>query len=397
MKKLFKYFFYTLFIPFWWLQLLIPRRKNIWIFGAWFGERYADNSRTLFEYIHNNEPDIRAIWLTRKSSIAVNLQSKGMKAFTYYSFNGILYSLLAKFVVVSNGKRDINSFCINGAVTTNLWHGAQMKKISCDSVEHRLSFIQKVIFKYVFPFIFEYNYSRYISTAPIFDKIICSAFDTNMQHIIKAGYPRNDVFWSDFKEPFIEDIRNKFLGCKVVTYVPTHRGDNVANVDYFDKYGFSKVLFNQYLTKNNLIFIYKGHFCVGAEQDLGDKNDELNRVIQISDDDIFSFNTLMLNTDILITDYSSAYFDFLITGRPIVFAAFDLEEYSKIKRGLYFDYHQDIVCGPVANNWSEVADSLKQILEKDNYVNDRKVKSQLYNFYYDNKNSERVFNCIYNN
>ena len=51
MIKLLKYIIYTFFIPFWWLQLLIPRNKNLWVFGAWFGEKYSDNAKVLFEYV----------------------------------------------------------------------------------------------------------------------------------------------------------------------------------------------------------------------------------------------------------------------------------------------------------------------------------------------------------
>ena len=48
---------------------ILPKDENIWLFGAWFGEKYADNSKYLFEYVNKNLPSVRAIWLTKNESV----------------------------------------------------------------------------------------------------------------------------------------------------------------------------------------------------------------------------------------------------------------------------------------------------------------------------------------
>ncbi|MGD9488985.1 MAG: CDP-glycerol glycerophosphotransferase family protein [Calditrichaceae bacterium] len=60
---------YLLLLFPYWFGFFVPRNKNLWIFGAWFGERYSDNSRYVFEYINKNEPSIKAVWLSRKKEV----------------------------------------------------------------------------------------------------------------------------------------------------------------------------------------------------------------------------------------------------------------------------------------------------------------------------------------
>ena len=54
-----RYLLYIFFLPLWWLQLFSPRRRDVWIFGAWYGRRFSDNSKYLYMYVDENCPDIR--------------------------------------------------------------------------------------------------------------------------------------------------------------------------------------------------------------------------------------------------------------------------------------------------------------------------------------------------
>ena len=64
--KIFKTIFISIIMFFvYWFSQLVPKKKGIWIFGAWKGKKYGDNSKYLFEYINKNVTEIRPIWLTR--------------------------------------------------------------------------------------------------------------------------------------------------------------------------------------------------------------------------------------------------------------------------------------------------------------------------------------------
>ena len=80
-KQVKKLFFGILFYPLFIISKIIPKSKNLWIFGAWYGNCYSDNTSYLFEYVNKEKKDVTAVWLTNKSEIISNLRSKGMKAF----------------------------------------------------------------------------------------------------------------------------------------------------------------------------------------------------------------------------------------------------------------------------------------------------------------------------
>jgi CDP-glycerol glycerophosphotransferase (TagB/SpsB family) len=66
---------------------------------------------------------------------------------------------------------------------------------------------------------------------------------------------------------------------------------------------------------------------------------------------------LYLAADSLVTDYSSVFFDFVLTDKPMVFLAPDLAEYRDENRGFYLDYHETVP-GPVCTTTEEVIASL---------------------------------------
>ena len=55
---------------------LIPRNKKMIIFGAWWGNKYDDNSRALFEYTVKNRPDIQAYWLSSNKNVVNSIIKK---------------------------------------------------------------------------------------------------------------------------------------------------------------------------------------------------------------------------------------------------------------------------------------------------------------------------------
>lgn len=391
--KIVKYILFLLFTPIWYLQLLILRNKKIWIFGAWAGNRYADNTRAFYDYINENIPEITAIWLSKNNQVVNRLRNEGRLAYRANSIQGIYYSLRAKYIFVCFGKWDVNPIFINGAISVQFWHGVPLKKICNDDKFSHITPFKREILRLFFPFVYEFNYNYYISTADVFNPIVKSAFRASDEQVISSGYPRNDIYFQNDKElPFITRLNEEYNKPTIVTYLPTHRGGLMQDVDYFLKFGFNYEKFNEYLTEKNHLFIYKNHFVVHSQ--IENEVDSQNRIIQISNDDIDdNLNLFLKSVDILITDYSGVYFDFLLTEKPIIFAAFDLQEYINNNRELYFDYNE-IACGPIAKNWDEVLDALEELTRYDQYTKSRHQYSTLFNRDLDSKNCERVYHAL---
>jgi len=390
MARILKYFLYLLFLPFWWLQRLISRNKNIWIFGAWNGHRYSDNSRSLFLYVQKNHPEIKPVWITREKEIQHLINAEGGISHLADSLKGIYFSLIAKKVFVSCGKRDVNSFFINGAHWIQLWHGSPFKKIGLDDkYSSHNTFFQRVIVKNLFPFATEFNYHRIASNAAFFTPILSSAFGTPMNRIMETGSPRNDVFYHDQEHLFNQEVRKRFQGCKVLYYLPTFRGHGGTN-SLFGLSDYNIKITGSFLEKQNLVLISKAHY---VDNKLDSKGEKHERIIHLADNEVTDINEMLKDADLLITDYSSIYFDYLLTERPVIFAAFDLTEYVTGNRELPFRY-EGVIAGPIVKNWQGLFKAMSEIFEDSKYHRLVKEKNKLFNIYHDDQNSKRVFEAI---
>lgn len=389
--KVLKYCGYFIFLPFWWLQKCIPRNKKIWVFGAWYGERYSDNSRYLFEYVNSLSSDINPIWITRSKDVKEKVNQKGGKAYLYNEWKGIYFCLVAKNIFVSSGKRDVNYLCLNGARWIQLWHGSPLKKIGLDDkFSSAGSFFQSKVVRFLFPFAYEFNYQYTVSNAPVFTQKMSSAFDIPISKVLETGSPRNDAFFNPQTDSINQEIRIKFKGCKLIYYLPTFRGFDGAKT-LFNSLDYNLSKLEAFLEKHNMVFVSKGHFIDNAISESISSN---GRIIHLKDEDVDEINFMFKDADLLVTDYSSAYFDFLLTQRPIIFAAFDLKQYTTGSRELYFNY-ENAISGAVVKNWEELFTSLNNIWEdplNKLYIHE---KNLLYNLHHDSKNSQRVYDYFY--
>lgn len=390
MIKIFRYSIYTFFIPFWLVQLLISRNKNIWIFGAWYGHKYSDNAKTLFEFTNKNDPSIKVIWLTRDKKIEHELKMKGFECYQIWSIKGILYSLKAGNVIFSSGKMDINQFFINGARTYQLWHGAPMKKIGLDD-KFSINKLTVILKRKIFPFLFEYNTDYVVSTSDIFNEKLSSAFNVVKERILSSGYPRNDIFFDkNYTHPLIQKWDYEFNSPLKIIYLPTFR--NLAgNVDLFSRFDYDGESMEKLLNRINGIFITKGHFIDNKFT----FEKEYSRIINLTNDLVPEINPLLKDIDILLTDYSGAYFDFLLTEKPIIFTCFDFTEYVNNNRELYFEYDK-IIAGPKTNNWMEVENEIMNIIEKDKYIQIRGEMNKLFNQYNRGNSTFQIHSIIKN-
>ncbi|MFT6841553.1 MAG: CDP-glycerol glycerophosphotransferase (TagB/SpsB family) [Psychroserpens sp.] len=389
MKRLFKYLFYIFFIPFWLIIRLYPRSSKIWVFGSWFGKKYGDNSKALFEYVNKCHPDYKSIWLSRNPDVINSLRKEGYKSYHANSFMGIWYSLNAGFIFVSSSKIDVNYLFINGAKWIQLYHGAPLKKVGLDDEFSKSdSLFQRRIVKHLFPFVYEFNFHLTTALSSEFSNILCSAFNLSSSQIEITGFPRNDNLFAKESEQIIDKINTKFNNPIKILYLPTFRSE-IEKKDLFGGYGFNPNKFQRFLEKINGVLISKGHF---VDQNVSNDS-SIERIFHLSDSDIKDVYVLAKDSNFLLTDYSSILFDYLLTDNPIIFTAFDLKEYISKNRQLYFQY-EDVISGPVVKDWNDVMLKVEEILDHDNYLELRKKQKSRFNAFHDNLNAERVYQAI---
>lgn len=377
MTKLGRLFIYLLNVPLYWLAIFVPKNENIWIFGAWFGEKYADNSRYLFEFVNKYHPEIRAVWITKNSNIVNNLNQNGYEVYKAYSIKSILIGLKAKCSIFVHSNNVDNLLFLNNPKTKNiqLWHGTPLKKIGFDDKFTKYNFCR--IKFMLFPFL-EDKDDMMISLSEIDRKNFYTAFKTS--NILITGYPRNDILFSNKKD-------KKYS----IIYLPTFR-DNIGDkIDLFSNYNFDIEKWNEILSKNNITLNIKMHPVNKPKDELLERYKSSNNINFMNEVDIAEVLSV---TDILITDYSSVFFDFLLTNRPIIFAPFDYEKYITNDRELYYNY-EEITPGPRCKNWDEVLEWIIKFKDdKTLYYKEREKIKNKFHQYQDGKYSKRVYDEI---
>lgn len=205
------------------------------------------------------------------------------------------------------------------------------------------------------------KYTKAITSSEEIRECYAEAFGIDISKIKAVGFPRTDMFFDKNyidkskretykKYPFLE---NK----KVILFAPTYRGE-VGGADYdFNRLNLDNI-YNKY--KDDYVFVFKWHPAlynnilrgIRDGYDL-DKYDGFYYDLSEERD----INDLLLVTDILITDYSSLIFDYAFINKPIIYFAYDLEDYEQ-GRGLYFRY-EDYIYGRVAKTEQELIEAIE--------------------------------------
>jgi len=379
MNKIKKLLTYILNTPLYLLAKIIRKNKNIWIFGAGYGDKYADNSKYLFEYVNEYHPEIRAIWLTKNNKAYELIKSKGYEVYYRYSLKSIILGLKAKYTIfVHSNSIDCMPFINNKRTKIiQLWHGIPLKKIGFDDNLLKYNKTTLNIKKFIFPFVHE-EYAFIIASSQE-DKIkFMSAFKTSNVRI--TGYPRNDLLCN-------KETNNTFT----ITYLPTFRDSIGYKIDLFSDFNFNLELWDKSLSKSSIKLNIKMHPLSKPTDELLTKFNVLENINFLDEIDVAE---ILPKTDILITDYSSVYFDYLLRDKPIIFAPFDYDNYITKDREFYYNYNE-VTPGPKCKDWNEVLEWIKKFKNDPTiYADERQKVRDRFHKYQDGKNCERVYNEI---
>jgi len=342
---------------------LFKRDRNLWAFGEWFGNRCCDNSLYLANYVAEHEQQIQPIWICDPEA---NVSMLHPRIQVIYRNTPEALKILkhAGVLVYGQSLSDFSSeMCLYGlgAVTINLWHGIPWKKIGLDATpkQNRLRYLYT---KYLLTL---QRPTFCLATSQPIEKAMRGAFCIKSSGIVRAGYPRNAIF---FREDEVRQAREKILSelgsrsdcakdpsAKLITYMPTFR-DRTEGVFTFDSLAEDPRL-QALLEKHNAIVVQKAHavndWRNGATSEMGGRFLRLDKANPAE---------LLAATDLLITDYSGCFFDFLLTDRPIIHYLYDYDYYVNQDRGVYFQ-KDEVVCGDVADTVEDLLDAMDQNLQ----------------------------------
>jgi len=216
--------------------------------------------------------------------------------------------------------------------------------------------------------------------------ILSSQLKIAPNKVLPLGYPRNDILFSKDNKLIMRLKSNYNIPeyiQRVFLYAPTYRSNRTFTTP-FSKSDISNL--NKSLKELNSILVLKPHMVM--ERILFENYENIKILNKTVD-----FQELLLISDVLVSDYSGAWVDYLLTLKPIILFPYDLNEYSK-EKGLNYDL-EEIAPGPILYTTDELIDAIKKIdiIDKD-YKQRREEIRDKFNTYKDGKSIERILNFL---
>lgn len=315
------------------VDFFVPVKKKHWIFGADYGYSYRENSKYLFEYMVENHPDYMCIFVTNNKDVQDEIRGKGYPCVINDSLSGVLAISKADAVFTSQNPNDIKyAFKKKGRTYYYLTHGQPYKNcrqtLPKSLVKEDKSLMAKVRLKFAQLFCVDYS-MRDVSFVPAASEFLKPYVAMTIGQDIPAkilGMPKNDRM-SDAekmnKERWVDGLDGKF----VITYMPTHRqyGKGAVTPTPFE----NNTEAQEWMRQNNVVFLMKQHPNMIPKLTNPIDTDVIKDITKMKLDPA----VVMYHTDVLITDFSSAFIEFLWFKRPLLFYIYD--NYADVEGALY--------------------------------------------------------------
>jgi len=351
LKNLVKYFRFLYIIYFYigssavrFLRLFVRRQEQMILFVSFGGKKYDDSPRAIYEYMLRDKrfENFRFVWAfeTPERYELPDAVVIPIDTLMYYR-----YALRAAYWITNSGIERGLSFKRKSTFLLNTWHGTPIKRIGKDALNARDSY----------GILSSYKEDVMLAQGDYEADIFSHAFGIDRDKYAVIGLPRNDELVNRTRE--LQLAKRELLGIPegktVILYAPTFREyerDSRHRITLAPPIHFKKW---QEVLGDNYLILFRAHY-------------EVAKVLNILVDDPFvrdvsdypKLNDLIIASDMLVSDYSSIFFDYSIQEKPMFCFAYDYEKY-KDTRGLYFDLAKEIPGGII-----ETENQLLQAFEK---------------------------------
>ena len=363
-------------------------KSNIILYETFHGKSMTDSPYAIFKYLLKSDEyrQYTHVWALNNVNDVVDrkyLGRKNIKFIQVHSKAYLKYLASAKYLI-NNTSFPPYFIKKKGQVYVNTWHGTPLKTLGKDMKgplgQHKnlqRNFLQT-------DYLIHPN--KYTERAIDRSHDLIGIYQGK---IIEEGYPRADaLFQSDTREVRQKMERQLHIKLKkrIFLYAPTWRG-NVGQV--VDEANDLSKIYRQLAEKvpQDATLLLKVHSL--AYKSIADNQQIMEKCIP----DSFDTDELLSAVDVLITDYSSLFFDFLLTRRPIVFFQYDQQNYIR-DRGMYLDL--STLPGPICKTIREVTawfDHLDELKQK--YKESYEQMLDRYCPHDDGHNTKRIVNIVF--
>ncbi|GAB2484991.1 CDP-glycerol glycerophosphotransferase family protein [Nocardiopsis aegyptia] len=328
-------------------QRALPLREAVF-YNSFGGKQYSDSPRAIHEELVRRGLDVEHLWSVNDQQVPL---PPGVTPVEWRSREWYAALARSRYVVTNVG---IGDWFVRreGQVIAQTWHGTPLKKIGADLLgtpKANRAYIASLPER-------SRQWDFFVSPNAFTTPIMRRAFRCEAE-ILESGYPRNDVFHAPDREERARRTRELLgipEGKKVVLYAPTWRDDQRYDGTRFKLDLRIDLEAAQRDLGEDHVLLFRKHPKVldsipGAGQGFVW---DVSKYPDIAD--------LYLITDVLITDYSSVFFDFAHSGRPMLFFTYDLEHYRDTLRGFYFDLSSRAP-GPLIKTSEELVKAIRDV------------------------------------
>lgn len=367
------------------------------VFEAYQGRQYACSPKALYEHMlaHDGYDTYSFVWVCKHPQEYLFLQNNPRtKVVSYNSWEATQCFRKAKYWIV-NFRVPPTVVKMPSQIMVQCWHGTPFKKIGLDIESTRkgaVSSLDKISFDYRLD---AEKYDYFLSPSAFASEKFISAFNLKElgkeEIILEEGYPRNDFLFNHTQED-VQRIKQRLhipQNKKVLLYAPTWRDDQHAlGRGYLYKPSIDFELLKDRLG-DSYVILYRTHYLISNSFDFSRFEGFVFDVSKVDD-----VNEIYIASDILITDYSSVFFDFANLKRPILFYMYDYENYRNNLRDFYLTL--DELPGPVVEDVESLLDEIGA-LEHDTQSWQQKIGkfNTRFNYLDDGKASERVLTHVF--
>lgn len=368
--------------------------EKVILFSTFDGRSYGDSPKAIYNYMLSDErfEEYTFIWAFRNP-----------KAFTFVLDN-------PNTCIVTVNTKDYEKACATAKywiynyrmsdyiypkedqVYVQLWHGTPLKRLGYDIniSDNAMNSKSEIREKYkVDAEKFKYILAPSRFAAEKFISAWNLAETGKTDTVLELGYPRND-FLINFTEKDVENIVAALQlpkGRKYILYAPTWRDNqHQAGVGYtyktevdFDK--LKDALGNEY------IILFRAHYLVANSFDFDRYKGFVYDVSKVND-----INHLYVISDLLVTDYSSVFFDYGNLKRPEIFYMYDLEAYGSEIRGFYIDL--DELPGPIVQTEEDLIEAVKNAFDDRSFDEKYEKFNARFNYLDDGQAAKRVTEAV---
>lgn len=356
-------------------------------FRTFSGRGYSDSPKAMYEYMLTAPEyrDFRFVWCFKEPEKFAFLKNDRTELVKFRTKADNKALRKAKYWITNY--RMLNyQYPRKGQIYVQCWHGTPLKRLGYDleSSDNVMNSMAEIREKYRSD---AKKFTYILSPSPFCTEKFASAWNlvkTGQTHkIIEEGYPRNDRLINT--TPAEREELRKSLGVegkKVILYAPTWRDNQHTSGEgytYKTEVDFDKL---QRELGDKYVILFRAHYLVANSFDFAKYKGFVQDVSSYSD-----INELYIAADILITDYSSVFFDYANLRKPVIFYMYDLEEYANNLRGFYISL--DELPGPIVRDEDAL---IKEVRKTDGWKPDEKYEQfcEKYNPKDDGHASERV-------